>query len=138
MCTVVKFNIILLLYQSFKKRNRDMTKTTSYVTDTFSKFVADRTAKIKTSEDMYDEQSKLSKCNDGADPFSVLINNAAYAEILYNYRLKNYEAAESANCSNLEIYESPLADAQNQVLDFRDMLLDFCEGHGLDYEKVIE
>lgn len=115
-----------------------MTKTTSYVTDTFSKFVADRSARIQTSEDVYDEQSKLSKCNDGADNMSVLINNTAYAEILYNYRLRNYEAAEASNCSNLEIYETPLADAQNQVLDFRDMLLDFCERHGFDYEKVVE
>lgn len=115
-----------------------MVKTTSYVTDIFSKFVADRSARIETSEDLYDEQNKLSKCNDGADPLSVLINNAAYAEILYNYRLKNYEAAESANCYNLEIYESPLTDAKNQLLDFRDMLLDFCDGHGLDYEKVVE
>lgn len=115
-----------------------MTKTTSYVTDSFSKFVADRLEKIKTSEDLYDEQNKLSKCNDNSDEMSVLINNAAYADIVYGYRLKNYKAAVEANLSNLDIYESPLADAQNLVLDSRDVLLDFCEKHGFDYEKVIE
>lgn len=115
-----------------------MTKTTSYVTDSFSKFIADKSEKIKTSEDLYDEQNRLAKCNDKADKFSILINFAAYAEILYSYRLRNYEAAVAANRSNLEIYESPLADAQNRVLDARDKLLDFCEGHGLDYEKVVE
>lgn len=115
-----------------------MTKTTSYVTDCFSKFIADRSSKITTSEDLYDEQNKLVKRNDKSDPFSTLINNAAYAEILYGYRLKNYEAAVAANRSNLEIYESPLTDAQNQMLDARDLLLDFCERHGLDYEKVVE
>lgn len=115
-----------------------MTKTTSYVTDSFSKFVANQSDKIKTSEDMYDEQNKLAKCNDSNDKFSALINNAAYAEILYSYMLKNYEAAVVANYSNLEIYETPLADAQNRVLDARDKLLDFCDAHGLDYEKVIE
>lgn len=115
-----------------------MTKTTSYVTESFSKFIKDKKASIKTSEDLYDEQNKLSKCNDKSDKMSVLINNAAYAEILYNYRLKNYEAAVAANRSNLEIYESPLADAQNRVLDSRDTLYDFCEGHEFDYEKVTE
>jgi len=115
-----------------------MTKTTSYVTDSFSKFIDSKNASVVNAEDLYDEQKKLSKCNDGADQLSVLINNTAYAEILYGYRLKNYEAAVAANCSNLEIYESPLADAQNQVLDSRDKLLDFCEGHGFDYEKVVE
>lgn len=120
------------------KKGKNMTKTTSYVTDSFSKFIASQSDKIKTSEDMYNEQNRLAKCNDSTDKFSTLINNAAYAEILYSYRLKNYEAAVAANYTNLEIYETPLADAQNRVLDARDKLLDFCEGHGLDYEKVIE
>ena len=115
-----------------------MAKTTSYVTDSFSKFVADKVERINTSEELYDEQKKVSSCNSKSDEMSVLINKAAYAEVLYGYRLKNYEAAVAANCSNLEIYESPLADAQNQVLDTRDKLLDFCEGHGFDYEKVVE
>lgn len=115
-----------------------MTKTTSYVTDTFSKFVEERCSKIATSEDLYDEQNRLAKCSDKSDKLGVLINDVAYAEILYSYRLKNYEAAVKANYSNLDIYESPLTDAQNRVLDARDKLLDFCDAHGLDYEKVVE
>jgi hypothetical protein len=112
---------------------------TSYITDKFDKFVADTVDRMHTNDDLYDVCTLLVECNKTADnKLEQMINDLAYAEIAYKFRVKKLKHCDIAHGSLYEAYLHPTEDARNQLLGTRDKLMDYCQENGISYEKCLQ
>lgn len=107
---------------------------TNYITDSFNKFVFKTVKKLQTNDDLYDECSRVVEADKKSNStLEQLVNDVAYAEIAYRFRLKKLKACGDKHGAVYFSYYDPLQDAAHHVGTARDRLMEYCWKHGIDY-----
>lgn len=100
---------------------------TNYITDKFNKFVFKTVKKLQTNDDLYDECLRCIEANKRETEVTKLVNNIAYAEIAYRFRLKQLKASEETHGTHFISYKETVDDAAHGIGCARDRLMDYCK-----------